>query len=76
VSAFGIRLPSAIALVTVGVMGGWRWTVPVAAMLALRVFHIISWSMLIGVLPFVRQAAGRWLARRGITLERRSVAVT
>ena len=69
-----IRLPVSIALVTVGALGGWRWTVPVAAMLALPVFYIISWSMLVGVLPFARQAAGRWLARRGITLQRRSVA--
>jgi hypothetical protein len=69
-----IRLPVSIALVTVGALGGWRWTVPVAAMLALPVFYIISWSMLVGVLPFARQAAGRWLARRGITLERRSTA--
>jgi hypothetical protein len=69
-----VRLPLAIALVTVGALGGWRWTVPVAAMLALPVFYIISWSMLVGVLPFIREAAGRWLARRGITLERQSAA--
>jgi hypothetical protein len=69
-----IRLPVAIALVTVGALRGWRWTVPVAATMALPVFYIISWSMLVGVLPFVREAAGRWLARRGITFERRSAS--
>ena len=70
------RLPFAIALVTVGALRGWRWTVPVAATMALPVFYIISWSMLVGVLPFIREAAGRWLARQGITLERRSAAIT
>ncbi len=69
-----MRLPFAIVLVTVGALRGWRWTVPVAATMTLPVFYIISWSMLVGVLPYVREAAGRSLARRGITLERRSAA--
>jgi hypothetical protein len=65
-----VRLPLAAALVVVGALGGWRWTVPAAATLALPVFYIISWSMLVGVLPFVREAGGRWLARRGLALSR------
>ena len=36
--------------------------------------YITSWAMLVGVLPFARQMAGRWLLRRGITFERRSAA--
>ena len=65
-----VRLPPAIAIVVIGARLGWRWTVVVGATLALPVFYIISWSMLVGVLPFVREAAGRWLARHGRTLER------
>lgn len=64
-----VRLPLAAALVVVGALGGWRWTVVAAGTLALPVFYIISWSMLVGVLPFVREAGGRWLARRGIALD-------
>jgi hypothetical protein len=71
-----VRLPPAIALATVGALRGWRWTVPVAATMALPVFYIISWSMLVGVLPFAREAAGAWLGGRGITLERRAEAAT
>ncbi len=65
-----LRLPPAIAIVLIGARLGWRWTVVVGATLALPVFYIISWSMLVGVLPFVREAAGRWLGRHGRTLER------
>jgi len=61
----------AIALVVVGALGGWRWTVPAAATLALPVFYPISLSMLVGCLPFVRAWAGRALASRGWSLERR-----
>ena len=64
------RLPFAIALVTVGSFLGWRWTVPAAATLALPVFYPISLSMLVGCLPFVREAIGRWMASRGWSLER------
>jgi hypothetical protein len=64
------RLPFAIALVTAGSFLGWRWTVPAAATLALPVFYPISLSMLVGCLPFVREALGRWMAARGWSLER------
>jgi hypothetical protein len=59
------RLPFAIALVVVGAWRGWRWTVPVAATLALPVFYYTSLSMLVGVLPFLREAMGKELRRRG-----------
>jgi Glycosyltransferase family 87 len=70
-----VRLPPAIVLVVIGARVGWRWTVVAAATLALPVFYIISWSMLIGILPFVREATGLWMVRRGWTFERvRTVA--
>lgn len=65
------RLPFAVVLVLVGARLGWRWTVPAAATLALPVFYWISWSMLLGALPFIRAATGRWMMRRGWSLERR-----
>jgi hypothetical protein len=65
-----IRLPPAIAIVVIGALLGWRWTVVVGSMLALPVFFIISWSMLVGVLPFAREAGGKWLAEHGWSLER------
>jgi hypothetical protein len=64
------RLPFAIALVVFGAWRGWRWTVPVAATLALPVFYYTSLSMLIGVLPFVREGLSKALRRRGWWQER------
>lgn len=58
------RLPFAVALVLLGAWRGWRWTVPVAATLALPVFYFTSLSMLVGVLPFVREWAGRRIGDR------------
>jgi len=55
------RLPWAIGILLFGAWRGWRWPVVVGATLALPVFYVISPSMLVGVLPFVREAAGRWL---------------
>ena len=65
-----VRLPPAIALIVIGARLGWRWTVVAGSTLALPVFYIISWSMLVGMLPFVREAAERWLAAHGWSLER------
>lgn len=56
------RLPWAVTILVIGAWRGWRWPVVVAAMLALPVFYTISPSMLIGTLPFLRAAVGRWLA--------------
>ena len=64
------RLPWAIALVVVGALGNWKWTVPAAACLALPVFYPISWSLMVGCLPFIRITIGRLLAERGYSLER------
>jgi hypothetical protein len=57
-----LRLPFALAFVVVGAWRGWRWPVVVAGTLALPVFFFLSPSMLVGVLPFLREATGRWLA--------------
>ena len=59
-----VRLPVAVAVVALGAWKGYRWPVVVGATIALPVYYIISTSMLVGVLPFARQALGRWLADR------------
>ncbi len=59
--SFWDRLAWAIGAVVLGAWRGWRWPVIVAATLALPVFYTISPSMLVGVLPFLRAATGRWL---------------
>ena len=61
---FWPRFIAAAAIVAVGAWRGWRWPVIVGATLALPAFYTISPSMLVGVLPFAREAAGRWAARR------------
>jgi hypothetical protein len=66
-----VRLPPAIAITIVAGLTGKRWPVVVAATLALPVFYTISPSMLVGVLPFAREALGRELAKHGWSLERR-----
>jgi glycosyl transferase family 87 len=58
------RLPFAIAFIVFGAWRGYRWPVVVGATLALPVYYIISTSMLVGVLPYLRQALGRLLAER------------
>jgi glycosyl transferase family 87 len=54
-----VRLPFALGFVLVGAWRGWRWPVVVGATLALPVFYTLSPSMLVGVLPFLREAVGR-----------------
>ena len=61
---FWPRILIAIAIVVVAAWRGWRWPVVVAATLALPAFYTISPSMLVGVLPFLREALGRWVDRR------------
>jgi hypothetical protein len=58
------RLAVAVAVIAVGAWRGWRWPVVVGATLALPAFYTLSPSMLVGVLPFAREAASRWAARR------------
>jgi hypothetical protein len=65
---FWPRIAAAIAIVAIGAWRGWRWPVVVAGTLALPAFYTISPSMLVGVLPFAREAFGRWAAgRRALT---------
>ena len=65
-----VRLPFALAFVVAAGLSGKRWPVVVGATLALPVFYPISASMLVGVLPFAREALGRQLNLHGWTLER------
>lgn len=61
---FWPRFIGAAAIVLIGAWRGWRWPVVVGATLALPAFYTISPSMLVGVLPFLREALGRWAERR------------
>jgi len=56
-----VRLGPALAFIAWGGWKGYRWPVVVGATLALPVFYTISPSLLVGVLPFAREALGRWL---------------
>ncbi|MBI3746533.1 MAG: DUF2029 domain-containing protein [Chloroflexi bacterium] len=63
-----VRLLLAIPLVVWGALTDRRWTVPVAAMLALPILWVNGLSMLVGVLPLIPRIVGatpaaRWLAR-------------
>jgi hypothetical protein len=58
---FWPRFLGAAVIVLVGAWRGWRWPVVVGATLALPAFYTISPSMLVGVLPFLREALGRRL---------------
>lgn len=61
---FWSRLPVALAVIAWGAWRGKRWPVVVGATFALPVYYITSSAMLVGVLPFARQALGRWLSSR------------
>ena len=62
---FWQRLPFALAFIAFGAWKGYRWPVVVGSTLALPVYYIISTSMLVGVLPYLREALGRlWEERR------------
>ncbi|HET7027304.1 MAG TPA: glycosyltransferase family 87 protein [Candidatus Limnocylindrales bacterium] len=56
-----VRLPVAALVVVVAARLGWRWIVPVAAMLAAPVLYFPTQSIAIGALPFVRHSLGRRL---------------
>lgn len=53
--SFWSRLPIAVALIAIGGWRGWRWTVPVAATLALPAFYITSPAMLVAAIPLARR---------------------
>jgi hypothetical protein len=61
---FWPRFAGAAAIALIGAWRGWRWPVVVGATLALPAFYTISPSMLVGVLPFLREALGRWTSQR------------
>ena len=57
------RLPVALAFVVFAAFTGRRWALVVGATIALPVYWITSSAMFVGVLPYVRQACGRLVAR-------------
>ena len=64
-----IRMVPAVALVSWGALTDRRWTVPVAAMLALPILWVNGLAMLVAVIPLVPRLVGdspasRWLAAR------------
>lgn len=63
------RLVVATAIVIVAALRGWKWPIVVAACLALPQFYTISPSMLVGVIPFAREAFGRWARARAGAME-------
>ena len=62
--SFWQRLPFALLFIVWGGVTGRRWPVVVGSTLALPVYYIISTSMLVGVLPYLREALGKVLAER------------
>jgi hypothetical protein len=62
---FFARLPFAVAILVIGAWRNWRWTVVAGSALALPIYWSISPSMLVGVLPYLRSAVGRWLRPPG-----------
>ncbi len=54
-----LRFPVAIAVVTWGALGNRRWTVPLAATLALPVLWLHGLALLVGVIPLVRESRAR-----------------
>lgn len=57
-----VRLPLAALVVVVAARLGWRWLVPIAAMVAAPVLYFPTQAIAIGSLPSARRAAGSLLA--------------
>jgi hypothetical protein len=53
------RFLVAVAIIAIAAWRGWKWPVVLAATLALPIYFFISSSMLVGILPYVREALGR-----------------
>ena len=70
---FWPRFIVGIGIVAFAAWRGWKWPVVVAGCLALPAFYYISPSMLVGVLPYVRAAAGRWAERRRAAMQARGI---
>ena len=66
---FWPRFLGAAAIVLIGAWRGWRWPVVVGATLALPAFYTISPALLVGVLPFLREALGHWTTQRRAMIE-------
>jgi len=60
-----LRTALAGVLVLIGGRLGWRWTVPVAATLALPVVWSSGLSVLVALVPMYRQRVAEWLAQLG-----------
>jgi hypothetical protein len=58
------RFIVALAIVVIAAWRGWKWPLVVAGTLALPAFYTLSPSMLVGVLPFLRESLGRWTRHR------------
>ncbi len=56
---FWVRAPVAVLVIAWGALTNHRWALVVGTTLALPVVYFVSASMLVGVLPYVRRAAGR-----------------
>jgi hypothetical protein len=50
-----IRLPVALAIVALGAWNGWRWTMVLAAGLALPNFVPMNLAYFVALVPFMRQ---------------------
>jgi hypothetical protein len=60
-----MRTAIGAVLVLVGGRLGWRWTVPVAATLALPVVWSSGLSVLVALIPMYREQIGEWIAQVG-----------
>jgi hypothetical protein len=60
-----LRTALAGALVVIGGRFGWRWTVPVAATLALPVVWSSGLSVLVALVPMYRDQVAAWFAQLG-----------
>jgi Glycosyltransferase family 87 len=54
-----VRLPIAAAVVSFGATRNWRWTVPVAATIAMPTLWPVNMSVLVAVIPLAREAGVR-----------------